>query len=143
MPIQSVTPEQAHELMQQGATYVDVRSEQEFEQGHPPGSLNIPIAHQRAGGMAPNPEFLKVMQALFATDANLVLGCKAGGRSRRAAELLQQAGYVSLSDMSAGWDGSRDAFGRPLPGWHHRSLPVETGQPEGQRYEDLKAKAGG
>lgn len=141
MTIKSVTPEQAHELVQQGALYVDVRSEQEFEQGHPPGALNVPIAHFGPAGMTPNADFLSVMRAAFSQSEKLVIGCKAGGRSRRAAELLEQAGFADISDMAAGWDGSRDAFGRPLPGWSKRGLPVENGFPAGQRYEDIKTRA--
>jgi rhodanese-related sulfurtransferase len=140
MTIKSVSPEQARELMQQGAVYVDVRSEQEFEQGHPPGALNVPIAHLGPGGMTPNGEFLSVVQSAFGKDERLVLGCKAGGRSRRAAEMLEKAGYTDISDMAAGWDGSRDAFGRPLVGWGKRGLPIETGLPSGQRYEDVKSR---
>lgn len=141
MTIKSVTPEEAHQLVQEGALYVDVRSEQEFEQGHPPGALNVPIAHFGPAGMTPNAEFLSVMRAAFNVSEKLVLGCKAGGRSRRAAELLVQAGFSDISDMAAGWDGSRDAFGRPLPGWSKRALPVEPGFPVGQRYEDIKARS--
>lgn len=140
MTIKSATPEQAQELVQQGSVYVDVRSEQEFELGHPPGALNVPIANFGPAGMTPNPDFLSVMQQVFAKDTPLVVGCKAGGRSRKAAEALNQAGFSDITDMSAGWDGSRDAFGRPLPGWSQRGLPVETGLPEGQRYADVKAR---
>lgn len=138
MTIKAVTPEQAAEFIQEGAVYLDVRSEVEFEQGHPPGALNVPIAHLGPSGMTPNAEFLQVVTRAFGKSERLVLGCKAGGRSRRAAEMLERAGYVDLSDMSAGFDGSRDAFGRPLAGWSKRSLPVETGQPEGRRYADVK-----
>src|SRR5262249_24142317 len=101
MTIKSATPEQAQELVQQGSVYVDVRSEQEFELGHPPGALNVPIATFGAAGMQPNPEFLSVMQQVFAKDAEIVVGCKAGGRSRKAAEALQQAGFTNITDMSA------------------------------------------
>lgn len=143
MTIKSVTPEQAQALIQEGAIYVDVRSEQEFEQGHPPGALNVPIAHFGAAGMTPNADFLSVMQAAFSRTEKLVVGCKAGGRSRKAVELLEQAGFQDLSDMQAGWDGSRDAFGRPLAGWSKRGLPQETGLPQGQRYQDIKERKSG
>jgi len=141
MAIKSVSPEQAKELIDAGAVYVDVRSEQEFEQGHPPGALNVPIAHYGPAGMTPNPEFLDVMKASFGPDERLVVGCKAGGRSAKAAELLVGAGFNDISDMQAGWDGSRDAFGRPLPGWSKRDLPKEVGLPAGQRYADVKTRA--
>jgi rhodanese-related sulfurtransferase len=140
MTIKSVSPEEAQALIEQGAVYVDVRSEPEFEQGHPPGALNLPIAHLGPGGMTPNPDFLAVFEKSFGKGEQLVIGCKAGGRSRRAAELLVQAGFTDISDMAAGWDGSRDAFGRALPGWSRRNLPVETGEPGGQSYPDVKQR---
>jgi hypothetical protein len=51
-----------------------------------------------------------------------------------------QAGFRDISDMAAGWEGSRDAFGRPLPGWSRRNLPVESGEPGGQGYADVKLR---
>jgi rhodanese-related sulfurtransferase len=138
--IRSVTPEEAAALLAEGYVYVDVRSEPEFEAGHVPGALNVPLLHQGPGGMTPNPEFLNVMKQAFGPSEKLVVGCKAGGRSKKAAEQLAQAGYTELSDMSAGWDGTRDAFGRAVPGWSKKSLPVEQGKPDGQKYDDVKLR---
>jgi rhodanese-related sulfurtransferase len=135
-----VTPEQAKQLIAEGWTYVDVRSEPEFEAGHVPGSLNVPLLTASPTGMVPNEEFVPVMQAAFGPQEKLVLGCKAGGRSARAGALLTQAGFTELVDMSAGWDGARDAFGRVVPGWGKSGLPVETGLPEGQKYADVRQR---
>lgn len=140
MAIHSVTPEQAQELIRTGVTYVDVRSEAEFVQGHPPGAVNVPVAIPGPSGMVPNPDFVSVMNAAFEKTQQLIIGCMAGGRSRRAAEMLEKAGYTQLSDMTAGWAGSRDAFGRPLPGWSQRGLPVESGLPESSSYSAIKAR---
>lgn len=141
MSTRSVTPEEAAKLLADGYVYVDVRSEPEFEAGHVPGALNVPISHQGPAGMSPNPEFLAVMQQAFGKGEKLVVGCKAGGRSKKAVDQLAQAGFTELSDMSAGWDGSRDAFGRAVPGWSKLGLPVETGKPAGQQYSDVKQRA--
>jgi rhodanese-related sulfurtransferase len=138
--VKQVTPEEAAKLLEQGYVYIDVRSEPEFEQGHPPGAINVPISHATPSGMAPNAEFLEVMQRAFAKDAKLVVGCKSGGRSKRALSLLQQAGFSELMDMPAGWTGARDAFGRPQPGWVGAGLPAESGAPAGQRYSDVKQR---
>lgn len=140
MAIKSVTPEEAAALLADGYVYVDVRSEPEFEAGHVPGALNVPLLHQGPGGMTPNAEFLSVMQQAFASDEKLVIGCKAGGRSKKAADALAQAGFQELADMSAGWEGSRDAFGRVVPGWSKKELPVEQGKPAGQAYADVKQR---
>jgi rhodanese-related sulfurtransferase len=141
--IKRVSPEEAQALLEEGYVYVDVRSEPEFEQGHVPGAYNVPLMHQGPGGMQPNPDFLVVMEKVFARDARLVLGCRSGGRSLRAAQMLQGAGYSMLIDLQTGWEGSRDAFGRPQPGWGPKGLPVETGQPEKRSYPDLKGSGGG
>ena len=91
------SPQEAHKLVsEQGYTYVDVRTEQEYAAGHPTGALNVPVALAAPGGMQPNQDFIRIMSALFAKDAKIVVGCKAGGRSLRAAELLMGAGFSSV-----------------------------------------------
>lgn len=136
-----MSPEEAAALLEQGWVYVDVRSEPEFEAGHVPGALNVPLMNMGPGGMTPNPEFMTVMQQSFGKDEKLLLGCRSGGRSRRAADMLAGVGYSQLADLLPGWEGSRDAFGRATPGWSKKDLPVEAGAPEGQRYADVKSRA--
>ena len=138
--VKQVTPEEAERLLGEGAVYVDVRSEPEFEQGHPPGALNVPISHMGDMGMTPNDEFLAVMNRAFGKTERLILGCKSGSRSKRAAALLAQQGFIHLSEMGAGWSGSRDAFGRVLAGWSRLGLPSESGKPEEQAYEGVKQR---
>ena len=138
--IKAVTPEQAAELLKQGHVYVDVRSEPEFEAGHPEGALNVPLLEAGPVGLVPNPDFLSVMEAAFAKNEALVLGCKAGGRSKRASKMLAAAGFSQLSDQFAGFDAGKDAFGRAIPGWSRSALPVGTGKPPGQAYADVKQR---
>lgn len=141
--IQRVSPADAKKLIdEEGYTYLDVRSEQEYEAGHPVGSQNVPLMHAGPAGMAPNPDFLEVVQAIYPKDARLVVGCKAGGRSLKAVEMLTGAGYTRLIDQRAGFDGPRDAFGALTEkGWSPAGLPVET-TTAGGSYLELKNKAG-
>lgn len=141
--VQNVSPAQAKSLMdEQGYLYVDVRSEPEYASGHPVGSQNVPLMNAGPGGMAPNPDFLAVVQAIYPKDAKLVVGCKAGGRSIKAAEMLVNAGYTNVIDQRAGFDGPRDAFGAlSEKGWGPAGLPVET-TTAGGSYAELKQKAG-
>ena len=61
-----ISPEDALEKMEdEDYAYVDVRSVQEFEGGHPEGAYNVPWKHMGASGMQPNDDFLKVMEATF------------------------------------------------------------------------------
>jgi len=138
--VKSVSPQETRALLEAGAVYVDVRSEPEFEAGHPPGSFNVPLLHAGGAGMVPNPEFLEVMQRCFGKNEKLVMGCRSGQRSLRAAEMLVQAGYTDVANLFTGWEGSRDAFGRMTPGWRAEGLPVELGKPAGQCYEDAKTR---
>jgi rhodanese-related sulfurtransferase len=139
--VKIVSPEETVRLLEQGYTYVDVRSEPEFDAGHVPGAWNVPLNHQGPGGMVPNPDFLSVMEALFPKDAKLVVGCKMGGRSAKAVAALQSAGFQALCDMSAGFDGKRDPFGRAVPGWNAEQRPVEQGTGSGESYAALKTRA--
>ena len=138
--IKAVSPQEAAGLLAKGAVYIDVRTEQEFAEGHAPAALNVPLLHQAPGGMQENGEFLEVMLGAFPKDARLVVGCRSGVRSRRAAGVLVQAGFTDVSDMTGGFEGGRDAFGRALAGWRQADLPVEPGLPEGQTYADVKQR---
>jgi rhodanese-related sulfurtransferase len=142
MTIKRVSPDEALELMQKdGYAYVDVRSVPEFDAGHPQGAYNVPLAHLGAGGMSPNPEFLSVMEKNFPRDAKLVLGCKSGGRSLQAANVLASAGYTNVVDQRAGFQAGMGPSGRMEPGWGPRGLPTsETAEP-GRDYETLRTKA--
>ena len=136
-----ISPQEASAKLADGWTYVDVRTVEEFEAGHPPGAVNVPIAHAGPGGMVPNPEFVEVMGASFPKDAKIVVGCKAGGRSLRAAQALLGAGFTNVADQRAGWDGARNPFGQITePGWSRAGLPVEQGQPAGRSWDDMKKK---
>ncbi|MGH7293338.1 MAG: rhodanese-like domain-containing protein [Polyangiaceae bacterium] len=137
-----ISPHEANARLAEGWTYVDVRTVEEFEEGHPTGAVNVPIALAGGGGMAPNPDFIPVMSAAFAKDAKIVVGCKAGGRSVRAAQALLGAGFTSIEEQRAGWDGARNPFGQLTePGWSRAGLPVEQGQPAGRAWVDMKKKA--
>jgi len=139
-PFKRVSVEEAVSLLEQGYVYVDVRSEPEFEEGHVPGALNVPIEHAAASGRAPNDEFLPVMCAAFSKTDKLLLGCRSGARSLKAARLLSEAGFSSLCELKTGFVGSKDAFGRSEPGWSRKGLPIETGKPSGRCYADVKLK---
>jgi len=142
MAVKRVLPEEARELIQQqGYVYVDVRSVPEFAAGHPEGAYNVPIVHAGAGGMTPNADFLTVMQKAFPKDAKIVVGCKMGGRSARAAAALEGAGYTSVIDHTAGFEGGPDpASGRVIRGWRPAGLPVSQDAPADHTYEGLKGR---
>ena len=120
-----VSPREAQELMGQGYTYVDVRSTQEFERGHPAGAVHIPFAEMTGAGMQPNPKFAEQVAARFQKDAKVIVGCEAGGQSARAAALLEQNGFSDVVDQRAGFGGARGPGGQVMEkGWREEGLPV-------------------
>lgn len=72
------------------STIVDVRTSQEFAEGHAPGSVNIPLQ-----------ELSQRMEELKALPAPLVLCCHSGARSGMAHDLLRAAGVNEVSNAGA------------------------------------------
>jgi rhodanese-related sulfurtransferase len=142
MTIKHVTVQRAQQQQASGATYLDVRSIPEFQQGHPPGAVNIPLLHldPQTGQMRPNAEFLAVVKANFAPETPLVVGCKMGGRSQHACELLSTAGFQDVANVLGGWGGAPQ-MGHT--GWVEAGLPVEATADEAHEYEALQKKAAG
>jgi rhodanese-related sulfurtransferase len=136
-----ISPKEASDKITEGWTYVDVRTTEEFEAGHPAGSVNVPLMLGGSGRMTPNPDFLLVMKAAFDKDDKIIVGCKAGGRSIRAAQMLLAEGFTQVIDQRAGWDGVMGPFGNVTePGWSRVGLPSENGQPSARSWEDMKKK---
>ncbi len=72
MSYENTDPAGARELVQGEHDVIDVRSVEEFEEGHVPGAYNVPLLFRGAMGMSPNPAFLEVMLRHFARDRRLV-----------------------------------------------------------------------
>jgi rhodanese-related sulfurtransferase len=145
MEIREISVAEANEILGRtpGAVYLDVRTEGEFEAGHPAGARNIPVVlvDPATRQPAPNPGFLPTVERNLPRSTTLVVGCQSGGRSMKACEILLQAGYTDVVNVRGGFGGVRDRGGRVIePGWRDAGLPVETGQPPGARYADLIAK---
>lgn len=103
--------------MAEGHTYIDVRTPEEFGEGRPKDSINVPLGES----------FVADVASRFAKDAKLIVGCKAGGRSAKAHAALTAAGFTNVLDQRAGYDGARGAFGEITePGWSRAGLPTET-----------------
>lgn len=145
MPIKQVEPPEAHETLKAdpNAVYLDVRTEPEFAQGHPAGAINVPVVFIKGPGqMELNPEFLPVVNGTLPHGKKLMVGCLSGGRSQRACELLEAAGYTDLTNVRGGFGGARDASGQvAVTGWRDSGLPVsdELGD---NSYQALRRKAG-
>ncbi|MCC7540875.1 MAG: rhodanese-like domain-containing protein [Deltaproteobacteria bacterium] len=138
MTVRRVGVDEARKLLgEEGYAYLDVRTVREFDEGHPEGAYNVPIAEMGR----PNPDFVAVVKATFPVDAKLVIGCKTGMRSLRAAQILLQEGYADVVDLRPGILGAVDPFGRVSePGWQTVGAPVSKAALPGRTYAELAQK---
>jgi len=85
-----VSPAEAHQRVEAGARLIDVRTPEEFEGGHIPGAVNIPLSVIRSDAASVGP-----------TDAEYVLCCASGARSASAARILKAAGRENVYDLGS------------------------------------------
>jgi rhodanese-related sulfurtransferase len=133
MSTKNIGPEQAKQILDSDSTavYIDVRTEQEFANGHVPKAINIPVVwpDPATRQMKPNPDFTKTVSAQFGKDKRIIVGCQAGGRSQLAGDLLTKEGFQDVSNMQGGFGGAKDPMGRVItPGWSQLGYPVEGGK---------------
>jgi rhodanese-related sulfurtransferase len=81
---------EARELVEQGATLLDVRTPAEFAAKHLPGAINIPIR-----------ELEKRVDELGPNTTSVVIYCRSGNRSARAKSLLKKRGFEQVYDLGA------------------------------------------
>src|ERR1700688_4676303 len=139
-----VPPEQEETLKQNhDALYLDVRSARELAATPAAGAINIPVMVAKGPGqMQLNLDFVEVAEKVLPKNKKLVVGCMAGGRSQRACEMLEEAGYGDLTNVVGGFGGQRDSSGQVVaPGWKDSGLPV-TSELGDSSYAAQRKKAG-
>ncbi|HEY3998834.1 MAG TPA: MBL fold metallo-hydrolase [Candidatus Xenobia bacterium] len=92
-----LTPEEARQRLP-GVLYLDVRSEREWQSGHAPHSLNVPL--QR----------LQHDLDSVPADRPLLVGCQSGYRSSIAASILRQVRTQEITDLAGGFVAWQAAF---------------------------------
>src|SRR3990167_2421614 len=115
MAIEQITPGIAPEQMEDSTNpeiYLDVRTVEEYEAGHPAVAYNVPVmVRVESGQMVPNPDFKEKVEKIFQKTKRLVIGCMAGGRSQKGCQRLEAAGFESLANVQGGYGGTRDPSG--------------------------------
>ena len=87
----NITAEEAKKIMDTEPEYVilDVRTEEEFAQGHIPGAILIPDYEIREEAESSLPD----------KDALILVYCRSGRRSKNAAETLAELGYTNIREF--------------------------------------------
>lgn len=80
--------EKARELVGQGWVLLDVRTPEEYRQGHPEPARNIPVQ-----------ELARRLSELGPPSTRVVVYCQAGGRSAAAVDILRRNGFQDLFDL--------------------------------------------
>jgi rhodanese-related sulfurtransferase len=85
-----ITPDKAQDRQQAGAVIIDVRELEEWQEGHIPGALHIPLGSLSA----------RVNE--IDRNREVIIVCRSGTRSGRAVAALMQAGYPQVANLSGG-----------------------------------------
>ena len=73
---------------------IDVRSGQEYEEGHLEGALNIPLYNIEKD----------IEKNIKNKDDTIILYCSSGSRSKKAKEILEKLGYSEVYNLKEGID---------------------------------------
>lgn len=122
----ALLPTEAYQVLQAmpEAKVVDVRCCAELDWvGRVPGAVEVEL--MTYPGMQPNPHFVEQLKEQAAEDAVLLLLCRTGVRSDKAATLLSQHGFTHCYNILGGFEGDKDEAGhRGLKtGWKAAGLP--------------------
>lgn len=145
MDVVEIKPEEAKRLLDQEppAFYLDVRTVPEFNAGHTPNAMNIPVAEVNGmtGRMELNPKFLSTVEGNLSKDASIICGCKSGQRSFAAAKMMLEAGYTNVRSVHGGFGGVTDYSGQVMEdGWLTLGYPIEHGEGSERSYASLTKK---
>ena len=87
----NITAEEAKQIIdtEEGYIILDVRTQEEYDQGHIPGA--IVISHEEIAEKAEN--------VLTDKDQLILVYCRSGRRSKIAAEALVELGYTNIKEF--------------------------------------------
>lgn len=94
--------DQAYDLFENGTFVLDVRTQEEWNDFHIPGTTLIPL-DQLASRVSELP-----------ADEDIVVICRSGNRSQTGRDILQQAGFESVTSVDGG-----------VTAWQARGYPIE------------------
>ena len=87
----NITAEEAKQIMdsEEGYIILDVRTQEEYDQGHIHGAVLIPNTEIEARAEDELPD----------KDQLILVYCRSGNRSKKAAEILVELGYTNIKEF--------------------------------------------
>ncbi|GAA7760175.1 MAG: rhodanese-like domain-containing protein [Burkholderiaceae bacterium] len=126
----ALTPQEAYALLraEPKAVLVDVRTQAELDWV---GGVDLPdeqFAHiewMSYPGGAQNANFVAELKARVPADAPVLFLCRSAARSKHAARVATENGYLLAMDVLEGFEGNRDDHHhrKTVEGWCVRGLP--------------------
>ena len=87
-----INKKQLDEMVKQGITLIDVRSQQEYKEGHLDGAICIPSY-----------EIEKIIEDIIPNkEEKFILYCDSGARSKKAQKILEKIGYTNVYNLYEG-----------------------------------------
>ena len=86
----TISVEKAYELYQNNTFFLDVRTQEEWNESHAPNSTLIPL-DQLANRLTELPD-----------DQLIVVVCRSGNRSQQGRDILLDAGFTQITSMAGG-----------------------------------------
>ena len=92
----NITAEEAKQIMdsEEGYIILDVRTQEEYDEGHIPGAILIPYTQIEE----------KANEVLQDKDQLILVYCRSGRRSKIAAEVLVELGYTNIKEFGGIFD---------------------------------------
>ena len=89
----NISIEKLKEMENKGYIVIDVRSPQEYKEGHIEGAISIPEYELEN----------RARNELIDLEKPIIVYCSTGHRSKRAQKLLEQMGYREIYNLENGW----------------------------------------
>jgi phage shock protein E len=99
--------EQAEKLMADDIQVLDVRTQEEWDAGHLEGAKKVTVTEEN---------FLEKAKATLDPKKPVLVYCRSGSRSEKAAEILREAGFSPVYEMKGG-----------IVAWEKAGKPVKKG----------------
>ena len=93
MAINEISANELTSFVENGSLVVDVREPDEYESGHIPGAILVPLSTVLSN------------TSEFQSDETVYVVCRSGGRSMQACEMLHEVGISNVVNVAGGTMG--------------------------------------